>query len=87
MSKSNRGSPRSGTFSAAAFARALGLIVLIVTQILIVDVMTVWALSGLFELAPSLSAGLALIIAIPSVWAVWMTVKWVWKAEKTAESL
>ncbi|MBA5776901.1 hypothetical protein H2509_07130 [Stappia sp. F7233] len=61
--------------------RTVSLVLLIALQIGIVGFMTIWAIGGLLHLDWQVSAGLGLILAVPSLWVIWRTAVWVYAAE------
>lgn len=79
----------SGTGRVVTFdslVRTVSLVLLITLQIAVVGFMTVWAIGGMFHLEWQISAGLGLLLAIPSIWAIWKTAVWVYAAETDPEN-
>lgn len=71
--------PRIVTF--ATVAAALGIILLVVPEIWVAAAALVWALGSLLHLDLIVEAAIALLVAVPALWATWQVARMAFDAE------
>lgn len=80
-------SPPVSRLSFTAAFSALAAILLIVPEIWLLAVATIWATDGLLGLSITGDLVIAAIIVPPSLWATWMTVKLAIAAERNPDQI
>jgi hypothetical protein len=65
---------------------AVSMTLFVATEIIAFAFATVWAATGLMHLGETATYVVALIVAVPMVWALWLVAKMAWAAETDAEN-
>ena len=80
-------SERAHVVNARSIAAALGMIALIVPEIWLVGFALVWAIAGLGHLGPTAAGILAVVVAVPVLWATVFVVRAAFDTETDPENM